>query len=291
MTQDLNNPSTPAVSDRFRTDSEEQPEQNENPNNSPDAGVGIGAGAGAGAGGVGVGGDVGAGAGVSAVAGVSAGVGADVDTDFHETGETPEKQPGRLSADARRCLVSLLRYGVILANNKQPLFDILVKEQALIQDHLADMFLRVLIDEPAGVAVLLQQEADESEDSVSLITRRPLSMYDSLLLLILRKHFQERETAGEQRIYIDIDRLESRLTPFLPLTNNSRSDRRKLSSSLKKMKDKRLLQSVPGDDERFEITPVIRYVVNAEFLEQMLREYQTMAEQASTHAGAQTGAS
>jgi len=209
------------------------------------------------------------------------------DSDIDEICDTPESQLGRLSADARRCLVSLLRHGVILANNKQQLFDILVKEQLLIQDHLADMFLRVLIDEPAGVAVLLQQEIDEDEDSVSLITRRPLSLYDSLLLLILRKHFQERETAGEQRIYIDIDRIESRLTPFLPLTNNSRSDRRKLSGSLKNMKDKRLLQSVAGDDERFEITPVIRYVVNAEFLEQMLGEYQAMAEQAGMDVEAQ----
>ncbi len=189
-------------------------------------------------------------------------------------------QQGRLSVDARRALVYLLRHGVILAHGKQPLFDILVREQAELQDHLADMFLRVLVDEKAGVAVLLQQEMDEDVESVSLITRRALSLYDTLLLLVLRKHFQERETAGEQRVFIDVDRIESRLTPFLPLTNNSRSDRRKLSSSLKNMKDRRLLQSVPGDDERFEITPVIRYVVNAEFLEQLLGEYEVLAEKA-----------
>jgi hypothetical protein len=239
--EDNNNPSAPDLFDRFRADSEAQSDQNIEANNIPDA---------------------------------------DIDTDINKASDTPENQLGRLSADARRCLVSLLRHGVILANNKQQLFDILVKEQSPIQDHLADMFLRVLIDEPAGVAVLLQQEIDEEENPVSLIARRPLSLYDTLLLLILRKHFQERETAGEQRIYIDIDRIESRLTPFLPLTNNSRNDRRKLNSSLKNMKDKRLLQGIPGDDERFEITPVIRYVVSAEFLEQMLGEYQAMVEQA-----------
>lgn len=244
MTKDNNNPSAPALFDRFRADSEEQSDHNKEVNNISDA-------------------------------------------DIDGISDTPENQLGRLSADARRCLVSLLRHGVILANNKQQLFEILIKEQSSIQDHLADMFLRVLIDELAGVAVLLQQEMNEEEDTVSLITRRPLSLYDSLLLLILRKHFQERETAGEQRIYIDIDRIESRLTPFLPLTNNSRSDRRKLNSSLKNIKDKRLLQGVPGDDERFEITPVIRYVVNAEFLEQMLGEYQAMAEQASMEVEAQ----
>jgi hypothetical protein len=206
----------------------------------------------------------------------------------HKTDETAaaKDSQGRLSAGTRRSLVSLLRHGVILAHQKQQLFDILVKEQQSIQSHLADMFLRVLIDEAAGVAVLLQQVVEDDEDPVTLISRRPLSLYDTLLLLVLRKHFQERETAGEQRIYIDIDRIESRLTPFLPLTNNSRSDRRKLNSSLKKLKDRRLLQSVPGDDERFELTPVIRYVVNAEFLQQMLGEYQAMAEQAAMDVGA-----
>ncbi len=193
----------------------------------------------------------------------------------------PEKSSlGRLPTDARRVLVYLLRHGVILAHNKSTLFDVLCREQDTIQDHLADMFLRVLIDEKAGVAVLLQQQVDDNEESVSLISRRPLTLYDTLLLLVLRKHFQERETAGEFRIYIDIDRIETRMSPFLSLTNSSRGDRRKLNSALKTMKERRLLLSVPGDDERFEITAVIRYVVNAEFLEKLLAEYSQLAVQA-----------
>ncbi len=191
---------------------------------------------------------------------------------------TPDENPQLLSMEARRALVNLLRHGVVFAQNRENLFDVLVREQRAIQTQLANMFLRMLLDEKAGVAILLQQETDESEDEpVSLITRRTLTLYDTLLLLVLRKHYQERQTAGDQRIFIDIDRIESRLTPFLPLTNNSRSDRRRLSSALKNMKEKRLLVSVPGDEERFEITPVIRYVVNADFLEKLLEEYRALA--------------
>ena len=98
-----------------------------------------------------------------------------------------------------------------------------------------------------------------------------------MLLLILRKHFQERETAGEQRIIIDIEKIEANLSPFLPLTNSTRSDRRKLDSALKKMTEKHILSAVRGNDDRFEITPIIRYVVNAGFLESMLAEYTRMA--------------
>ncbi|WP_214040546.1 hypothetical protein [Photorhabdus akhurstii] len=37
------------------------------------------------------------------------------------------------------------------------------------------------------------------------------------------------------------------------------------------------MSSVRGSEDRFEITPVIRYVVSAEFLESMLNEYLKMA--------------
>jgi len=142
------------------------------------------------------------------------------------------------------------------------------------------MYLRLLIDQPAGVVLLLQQQDqadfEDEEERSALISRRTLSLYDTLLLLVLRKHYQERQSVGEHQVIIDIDRIESQLAPFLPLTNSSRSDRRKLSGAITKMKEKKLLSSVRGDDERLEITPVIRYVVSAEFLERMLAEYQSL---------------
>jgi hypothetical protein len=43
------------------------------------------------------------------------------------------------------------------------------------------------------------------------------------------------------------------------------------------MVERHILSSVRGSDDRFEITPIIRYVVNAEFLESMLAEYKQLA--------------
>ena len=204
--------------------------------------------------------------------------------------ETPQptdsdSSGGRLPHEARRALVGLLRHGVIMAANKRLLFDALCRYRAQIDAHLADMYLRMLLDEQAGLAILLQQEladiddGDEEEEIASLISRRTLTLYDTLLLLVLRRHYQDREAAGEQRVIIDVDRIEIALRPFLPLTNFSRSDRRQLSGALKNMKQRRILSAVRGEEERFEITPVIRYVVNAAFLEQMLSEYQKLAAQ------------
>ncbi|MFC1750507.1 DUF4194 domain-containing protein [Pseudomonadota bacterium] len=187
---------------------------------------------------------------------------------------------GRLSPELRRALVELMRSGVVLASVKPQVYELLCRHHSLIEDHLADMYLRLLIDQPAGVVLLLQQQDqadfEDEEERSALISRRTLSLYDTLLLLVLRKHYQERQSVGEHQVIIDIDRIESQLAPFLPLTNSSRSDRRKLSGAITKMKEKKLLSSVRGDDERLEITPVIRYVVSAEFLERMLAEYQSL---------------
>ncbi len=206
-----------------------------------------------------------------------------VSLDDEETSKESGLGQGRLPPDARRALVELMRNGVVLASAKPVIYELLCRYQLLVEDHLADMYLRLLIDQPAGVVLLLQQQnqeaIEEEEESSALIHRRTLSLYDTLLLLVLRKHYQERQTAGEQQVIIDVERIEAQLTPFLPLTNSSRKDRRKLNGVLTKMKERKLLASVRGDDDRFEITPVIRYVVSAAFLEQMLAEYQALVDE------------
>jgi len=222
-----------------------------------------------------------------------------VGSEQHESSETIDftesDNPGAQSADsevrgmpleARRALVLLLRQGVVMAETKRIAFEALCRHEKMLAEHLDNMYMHMLLDHKAGIAILLQQEAsdqDDDADEVSrLINKRTLSLYDTLLLLVLRKHYQERETAGEQKIIIDIDRIEALMTPFLPLTYSSRSDRRTLNGSLTLMKDKRLITSVRGDDERFEITSVIRYVVNAEFLGRLLAEYEHIAAAAGT---------
>jgi hypothetical protein len=191
---------------------------------------------------------------------------------------------GRLPAEARRALIELMRQGVVVAESRRLVFDALCAHRTLIADHLADMYLRMLIDEPLGLALLLNAQAggsDEDEDDVaSLINRRTLTVYDTLLLLVLRKHFLDRETAGDSRIRIDLAQIEAMLMPFLPLTGSTSSDRKKLNGAVEGMKRRRILNAVRGEDERVEISPVIRYVVNAEYLEHLLEEYQRLTEEA-----------
>jgi len=200
--------------------------------------------------------------------------------------KTHTNRAGHLEPGARRSLVYLLKHGVILGSQKVLLFEQLNKYEDSIRDHLADMYLNMMIDQRAGVALIIQQdsseEEDHDEDIFSLVSRRTLSLYDTLLLLVLRKHYQERQTIGEDNVFIGIEQLESGMTPFLQLTNSTKSDRSKLNGAINKMRERKIVSRVRGDDERFEITPVIRYVVGANFLTQLLDEYQKLAMQEGT---------
>ena len=199
--------------------------------------------------------------------------------------------------DARRVLVHLMRQGSVMASQKPKLFELLCRHESAIRKHLSEVYLQLVLDQKMGVAFVasadyqndigdINVESDsenqddlELDESTTLIPKRTLSLYDTLILLVLRKHYQDRESAGEQKITIDIERLESYLTPFLPITDHASKDRKKLLARVKEMVKRKVLSTIRGAEDRYEITPIIRYVVSASFLESMLAEYALLAQQ------------
>lgn len=201
--------------------------------------------------------------------------------------------------DARRVLVHLMRQGSVMALQKSKLFELLCRHESAIRKHLSEVYLQLVLDQKMGVAFVASadyqndigdininvesdsenQEDLELDESTTLIPKRTLSLYDTLILLVLRKHYQDRESAGEQKITIDIERLESYLTPFLPITDHASKDRKKLLARVKEMVKRKVLSTIRGAEDRYEITPIIRYVVSASFLESMLAEYTLLAQQ------------
>lgn len=206
--------------------------------------------------------------------------------------------------DARRALVYLSQQGVVLASQKPQLFNNIVRHQSRIRRHLSELYCSLIIDEHSGVAFVarsdftadnhehiagledLESESEQQEladeDVSSLIQKRTLTVYDTLLLLTLRKYYQERQNLGETEIIIDIEKLESLMSPFLPLTDHGSKDKKKLSNRLDHFtKQHKLLIAKratkhDSSQERYEITPMIRYVVNASLLQAMLNEYKAL---------------
>ena len=215
------------------------------------------------------------------------------------TTESVHQSDSVMPHEARRVLVHLMRQGSVMASHKSKLFELLCRHEIAIRRHLSEVYLRLVLDQRSGVAFVASADAEydndrdaadtgsdsesqeglRSEESTTLIPKRTLSLYDTLILLVLRKHYQDRESAGEQKITIDIERLESYLTPFLPLTDHASKERKKLLEKVKKMVKRKVLSTLRGAEDRYEITPIIRYVVSAGFLESMLAEYNALASQ------------
>lgn len=211
----------------------------------------------------------------------------------------PDNHPIEMPAIAKKTLVYLMRQGVILQSQKPQVFANVLQYQEMIIRHLSEVYLSLIVDERQGVLFIARSDYQETqdeqnnaddemsdeEDISSLISRRTISIYDSLLLLILRKYYQERENAGEQQIVIDVDKLEGLFLPFSPLTNYETKERNKLINKLKSFaKSYKILQSIRNSDERFEITPMIRYVVNADFLNAMLSEYEALLQKSQENS-------
>lgn len=191
---------------------------------------------------------------------------------------------GTLPPEAKKALVYLYRYGSILMDQNRERYEILCKHEDSVRQHMADVYMEVIYDHNAGhIFTQIASPDDDEEEPARLITAKPLSIYQSIVAVVLRKYFQERETAGEQKIIIDFERLSSLLVPYLKISHSDRKDQDKLNKSISSMVDKRLLIKIRGEQDRFQISPIIRNVVNAQFLESLLNEYQKLLDDEPHH--------
>jgi len=205
----------------------------------------------------------------------------------HDEENEATSSEGVLPDEVKKSLVYLLKKGVILHAKKPDMYATISLNQDGLRVYLSNMYLRMVIDDSSGMIFVADQEVDDEDEGgnssgvVSMINKRTLPLYDTLVLLVIRKYYQEREATGEQTIIIDIEYIESQLIPFLPLTNSSTAARKKLTTVLNKLTEKQVLSIIKGHEERYEITPIIRHIASAEVLEVMLNDYLTLASQAS----------
>lgn len=185
---------------------------------------------------------------------------------------------GLLPPVARQALSELLSRGALTASGRPAAYDAIRVHRDRVEQVLGDLNLELVLDASTGIAAVRAPElADGEEGTHPLLRKRPLSLYDSFLALVLRRHYRERENAGDTRIIIDIATIQAALAPFLPLTKSDALDRKQLNGSIDRFKEWAIVNPVRGIEDQFEISPVIRIVISLEWLEQVLREYELMA--------------
>jgi hypothetical protein len=93
---------------------------------------------------------------------------------------------GELPLETRRALVQLLAGPSLEARRHPKLWPALVRDEAVIRQRLADLFLDLVMDVDQKVAFTRQADVGEV-DSPILLRRSQLTFLDSILLLYLRQ--------------------------------------------------------------------------------------------------------
>lgn len=206
--------------------------------------------------------------------------------------EQKENNPqiSEFSAEIRNTIIELLKHGSLTFAERPNMYKTLCSYQNEISSYLRNINILLAHNEEMGVAYIKnlyrEEEAaqqktddileaqDDFDDDSHLISSRTLSEFDSIVILVLRKYYHERYNSGETNVFLDVDQISSLLIPYVGVANSATRTIEKINGTLTKLQEKRLIRKESGNfGDRVEVLPLIRFVINAEFMTQLLEEY------------------
>lgn len=190
---------------------------------------------------------------------------------------------GEFSKDIRNLIVTIMKSGCISYADNEEIYNLYLRNRRQINSYLANINLRMVLDEAEGIAYLANYVREETDDEDSgekgrdlyLISPRKLSAFDSVVLLLLREYYHSRVSEGETTVVLDLEHLEDMLVPFFnDYQSGSRKDRMKTNGALKRLEGKHLIKIINSSEgDRIRIQPIIRTVISLEFLRKQLDAY------------------
>ena len=196
-------------------------------------------------------------------------------------------------AKVRNIIVDLLKTGSVQFELDSLQYKLLRKKENedFIRSYLRNINIELVVDPDIGLAYIKnlnrEDEIADAEDETQLdpesesfvedkflINKSVLTPFRSILILILRKYYQERFSQGESSIVIDIDYIKNALLPYMNISVSDRKDQQKLNGALRDLCEYHLLKRLPSEDnDRFLILPLIRFVVDLNKLNELLEEF------------------
>ena len=196
-------------------------------------------------------------------------------------------------AKVRNIIVDLLKTGSVQFELDSLQYKLLRKNENedFIRSYLRNINIELVVDPDIGLAYIKnlnrEDEIADAEDEAQLdpeseafvedkflINKSVLTPFKSILILILRKYYQERFSQGESSIVIDIDYIKNALLPYMNISVSDRKDQQKLNGALRDLCEYHLLKRLPSEDnDRFLILPLIRFVVDLNKLNELLEEF------------------
>ncbi len=179
---------------------------------------------------------------------------------------------GKLTLSQRQLLVYLLKGPYLLRSDRPNLWNTLIMSRAVIESSLSDVFLTLVMNEDMGVAFCRQ--ADTGELEVPQFLRRfELRFLDSVLLLEMRERLYASDIKAE-RALISVESIEEILKSFDPASKtNEKTFKVHVNNVIRRMIDRKLLLRLSSNANLFEISVVLKLMLNAEEIEALKAAY------------------
>lgn len=180
---------------------------------------------------------------------------------------------GTLPFDTRKALCKLVNGPFIDADSLH--WTALLRDEALLRQHLAEMFLELVLDRDRQVAFTRQANTGELDAPVLLRTSA-LTFMDSVMVVQLRQLLMEADGLG-QRAVVEESALREHLEVYAASAGKDAVlVGKRIGASIEKMKKNSILLGIRGSDDRFEISPALRLLFTPDDVEAVTRRYQQM---------------
>ena len=200
----------------------------------------------------------------------------------------------RTPKDVRSAVQELLKYGLLEADRKPNLYNVVFRNQKEMNQILEPLDLALKFDETRGLLFVVLRSQDtveyptdeqamaddmDSEDDSThpLIRRRRLTVEQSLLVASLRKHFMEHEqdNNGEGDARVSVDELVSELATWLPDSGSETRNEKRIHILLGQLEDHALVSKVDEHD-RVTIRPLICHVADPSSLNALIEHFRSL---------------
>lgn len=178
--------------------------------------------------------------------------------------------------EAKRALVQLLRGPVVTHDAHRQQWSAILAHRTEIERRLADVFLDLVLDEEDGIAFTRPQPAPDDPKLAppQVLRTETLTFMDTLVVLALR--YQLLVAPPGQRVIVDYDDIAADMEPYRGrYTTDAGGFRKRINASWEKMKKYSLI-SAADTAGRFEVSPVLRQLFDADEVALVEAEYQRL---------------
>jgi len=183
---------------------------------------------------------------------------------------------GTLKVETRRTLVQLLQ-GPSVDGRRQPkLWQVLLRDEALLRQHLHNLFLELVVDHDQAVAFTRQVIA-ESIDAPVLLRKASLSFLESALVVYLRQRLTQADAAGERAVVAMAEMVEHMSVYERDRNVDHARFERQMDNAVEKAKKLSLLHRIRGGEDRYEVSPTLKLLFPAEDIAALAQTYRALA--------------